>query len=436
MKKIMILLALVAGMQLANAQKSADAVKKAVESAQAASQDAKKATKVATWMNLAKASMEAYNAPMLNGWAGAGRQELQVLMNGVKVVSTTEEVIGENAYTVDHYKNCDYYFNQAGVLQMIVVTKPYVKNALEIALDAYSKAASVDPKGSKTKDIVAGIQKVADAYQNEAINSYTFGKYEEASDAFAKSAAAAATSPLCKVDSTCLYNSALTAFMAQKWEKAKQGMQKCIDINYLEKGEVFAKLADCEKALGDTTACKAALEKGFAVCPDNQSILVGLINLYLETNDDPEKLFTLLDKAKENEPGNASLYYVEGNIRKQLGQIDAAVAAYGKCAEVNPSYEFGFIGQGLLYYDEAVKLQEKAQNEFNDRKYMELVEQMDKTLKLAIPAFEKAFETTQQPATKVGVAEYLKNIYFRYRDQDDFQAKYDQFNEYVKANQQ
>lgn len=431
----MILLALVAGMQLANAQKSADACKSAVTKAQAACNDPKKAEKTATWLNLAKVSMEAYTAPQLNGWIGANRQELQLLMNGAKVLSTSTETVNGANYLVDHYATCDYYYNEAEQLQMIIVTTPYVDNALAIALGAYENAAKYDPKNAKTKDICAGIAKVAESYQNEAINSYQMGKLDSASDNFQKAADAAATSPLCKIDSASLYNAGLTAFMSGNVAKAKAGMEKCIAINYYEGGEVFAKLAECQKQLGDTLACKKTLEEGFAKCPENQGILVGLINLYLDTKDDPEKLFTLLDIAKKNEPSNASLYYVEGNIRKQLGQKDEALAAYAKCAEVNPAYEFGYIGQGLLFFEEAVKYQEEAQNEFNDRKYMALVEKCDEALKNAMPALEKGFEVTQEKATKIGLAEYLKNIYFRFRDQAEYQAKYDQYNSFIKDNQ-
>ena len=56
MKKIIIALAVLLAVQVADAQvKSASAAKKAVEAAESASKDAKKATKVATWIKLAKA---------------------------------------------------------------------------------------------------------------------------------------------------------------------------------------------------------------------------------------------------------------------------------------------------------------------------------------------------------------------------------------------
>ena len=72
MKRILIALAVLLSVQVADAQtKSPEAAKKAVESAEAASKDAKKAAKVATWTKLASAYMDAYNAPAGNAGAPA-----------------------------------------------------------------------------------------------------------------------------------------------------------------------------------------------------------------------------------------------------------------------------------------------------------------------------------------------------------------------------
>ncbi|MDE5890935.1 MAG: hypothetical protein K2H10_07975, partial [Bacteroidales bacterium] len=194
--------------------------------------------------------------------------------------------------------------------------------------------------------------------------------------------------------------------------------------------EVYAKLADVYTKLGDTLATKAILEDGFTVFPQSQSILIGLINYYIQSGDSPEQLFVLLDKAKENEPGNASLYYVEGDIHNKLGHKDEAIAAYLKSNEINPEYEFGLIGIGVLYYNEAIEIQEKAATEMDDAKYMALVDEFEAALMNAIEPFEKAFAISKDEGIKVNLAEYLKNIYYRFRDKDqkymDGYLKYDE----------
>ena len=141
----------------------------------------------------------------------------------------------------------------------------------------------------------------------------------------------------------------------------------------------------------------------------------------------------LLDKAKENEPDNASLYYVEGDIYNKLGDKEKAVEAYRKSTEINPEYEFGYIGIGILYYNEAIEIQDLAAREMDDAKYMALVEEFETALKNAIEPFESAFAVTKDKEIKVNIAEYLKNIYYRFRDENpQYMEAYNKYDTIVK----
>ena len=430
MKRILIALAVLLTVQLADAQvKSPADAKKAVESATEATANPKKAAKPATWLKLANAYMDAYTSPMGNGWIGANKQELTFIMGNDKPTSTQTVTLAGETYTKETYKTMNYYFNANNQLALIEVTQPVYTDALDKALEAYLEAAKVDAKGSKTKDIDAGVKNISAKFVEQGMNSYMFGDLKAASVYFEKAMKASESAPTPTIDTMAVYNAGFTAWMTQDYAKAEPFFKRCIDLKYEEDGEVYAKLADCQLNLADTTAAKTVLEEGFAAFPQNQSILIGLINFYLESGDEPDRLFELLDKAKENEPNNASLYYVEGNIHKELGEIDQAVASYLKSNEINPEYEFGLIGIGILYYEQALDLQEQAQNEFDDAKYMELVSQFETVLKKAIEPFEKAFNVTKDEGIKVSIAEYLKNIFYRFRDQgqeySDGYKKYD-----------
>ena len=438
MKRILIALAVLLSVQVADAQtKSPEAAKKAVESAEAASKDAKKAAKVATWTKLASAYMDAYNAPAGNVWLGASKQELQLLMGNDKPISTEEVVIGGDQLVKEVYSNKEFYFSPAGQLVLINVTKPVVENALAGALDAYKKAYEVDVKQSKTKDIVAGLSSIAQKYLDEGMNSYTFGNLEEATALFEKAAEASATAPLSKVDTTALYNAGYTAWAVKNYERAKNFFEKCLDAGYYyEGGEVYAKLGDVYTNLGDAKKGAEILEQGFVKFPQSQSILIGLINYYISSGDNADRLFVLIDEAKKNEPNNASLYYVEGNIYKELKNIDKAIESYYKCAEINPEYEFGFIGAGILYYEQAIELQEKASNELDDKKYNALVVEFEQALKNALEPFEKAYAVSKDNSLKVNIAEYLKNIYYRFSSNGpEYEAGYKKYDEVVKTGQ-
>ena len=438
MKRILIALAVLLSVQVADAQtKSPEAARKAVESAEAASKDAKKATKVATWMKLASSYMDAYNAPAGSVWLGASKAELQLIMGNDKPISTEAVVLGGDELIKETYSNKEFYFSPAGQLVLINVTKPVVEDALGGALEAYKKAYEVDVKQSKTKDIVTGLSIVAQKYLDEGMNSYTFGDLVKASQLFEKAVETSATAPLSKVDTTALYNAGYTAWAVKDYERAKNFFEKCLAAEYYyEGGEVYAKLGDVYTNLGDAKKGAEILEQGFVKFPQSQSILIGLINYYMTSGENADRLFVLIDEAKKNEPNNASLYYVEGNIYKELKNYDKAIESYKQCAEINPEYEFGFIGAGILYYERAVELSEQASNEFDDAKYNALVEQFEKALLDALEPFEKAYAVTKDNNLKVSIAEYLKNIYYRNISKGaDYEAAYNKYNEVVKTGQ-
>lgn len=425
MKKILIALAMLAFIQVADAQvKSAADAKKAIATAEKACNDPKKASKVATWLKLGTEYMNAYNAPTGNVWIGANKQELALMMGSLKPTATETVTIQGAPMVKDVYADMNLYFNEGGQLTIIEVTNPVDPDALEKAAKAYEKAYEVDVKKSKTKDIADALKGIGEKYAAEAYNKYSLGDLPAASVFFEKAVDVAAKEPLSMLDTTSLYNAGFTAWAVKDMPRAKVFFERCYNAGYYyEGGEVFAKLADV-----DSENSGKYLEEGFTKFPESQSILIGLINYYINSKESTDKLFELLDKAKENEPDNASLYYVEGNIRSQLGDEANAVVAYEKCAEINPAYEFGYIGMGSMFYNKALAVQEKAQNELDDKKYMELVKQFEDALKACIDPFEKAYAITKDAGVKTGIAEYLKNTYYRFREEKpEYMAGYEKY---------
>ena len=439
MKRILIALAVLLAVQVADAQvKSPEAAKKAVLAAEEASQNPKKNTKVATWLKLATSYMDAYDAPVGNVLVNSPRVQLQMMMGNEKPTAVEEVVVDGMPFKKEVYSNKNLYFDGTDVLRIVEVTVPVFEDPLAGALAAYAKAYEVDVKQSKTKDIVAGIQAIQQRYFNDGMNQYSLGDYKKAGELIVKAAAASETAPNSVVDTTSLYNAGYIYWASKDFETAKNLFEKCLANNYYyENGEVYAKLGDIYFNLGDKAKGVETLETGFVKFPQSQSILIGLINYYLESGENTDRLFELIGQAKQNEPNNVSLYYVEGNIHKQLGDFDKALAAYKECATVDPNYDFGYHGQGALLYDKAVELSEKAQNELDDAKYQALVKEYEQVLLDAIEPFEKAFEVSQNIQVKLNAAEYLKNIYYRFSSvEDKYMEGYKKYNEYVKANVQ
>ena len=68
----------------------------------------------------------------------------------------------------------------------------------------------------------------------------------------------------------------------------------------------------------------------------------------------------------------------------------------------------------------------------DDAKYMKLVEEFEAALMNAMEPFEKAFAVTKDESIRYTMAEYLKNIYYRFREKDQKYADaYTKYNEIV-----
>ncbi|MBR4826867.1 MAG: tetratricopeptide repeat protein [Bacteroidales bacterium] len=435
MKRILMVMALAAACICANAQvKSASAASSALQKAKEDTENPKKNTKFTTWMKYGQALVNAYDSPYGNGWIGASRQDLQ-LLNNEKPLSSEQVVLGGEQLVKEVYPTRNEYYNGAGLLSMVEITKPIVEDALPQAAAAYAKAGELDPKCSKAKDIKAALKSIGTKLVEKAYASYTLGDYKQASVDFENAALAVSYAPLSEIDSNSVYNAGFTAWFVGDNERAKKFFNECLKFGYYsEDGEVYSKLADIATKEGKGEESKDILEEGFKKFPQSQSILVGLINYYVSSNGSTDRLFELLGEAKKNEPNNASLYYVEGNICEKLGLTEKAIESYRQCAKIDPNYAYGYIGEGILYYNLALKYQEEAQNEMNDAKYRALIQEFEETLKNCIPAFESALELVDDQATRQGVAEYLKNACFRFRTDDEYAEKYKKYEAMMAGN--
>ena len=432
MKKILLTVVALLTVFAANAQnevKSVPAATKSLASAKEAVNNPKKNTKAATWIKYGQALIDAYNAPAGEILVGMGSQELDLIGFKEKPLKEEEVTVADVPYTKKVYADKNIYFASNGQVAIIEVTNPIEKDALPLAVEAFAKAVSIDGGAKTVKDATEGIKMVNEKLNSLAITEYSLNKLEESSVCFEKAAEALATAPVSALDTNAVYNAGLTAFMGGNMDRAKVFFQKSIENNYFgTDGDVYYKLSVIADKRNDAEGSKAILKEGFEKFPQSQSILIGLINYYVKSGEGADELFSLLDKAKKNDPKNASLYYVEGNAHKNLGDLEAASAAYDKCYEIDPTYNWGYIGKGIMFYEKAIEYQDLASKEMDDAKWSELSKKFEESLKSCIEPFEKAYELSTDPEIRRTVSEYLKNACFRFRgESDEYQQKYEKY---------
>ena len=434
MKKLVLAIAaLVCTLQLAYAQKPDAEMQKAVDKALAATQDAKKAEKPATWTKLGEAYMKAYQNPTSSITMGIDKQTFQMMNNEKPKSVSTVEIEGTPLEKWSLSKT-DVFFNENGQLVMVIVTHPSVPgDLLGEAAKAYSKAFEL---GAKEKDITPKMKEIKDAYINDAVNAYRVKDMAKASDLFLGAKAVSVLPPSSGVDFEVAYNAAFTAMMVKNYDRAEDLLKCCLEGGYHSDGNVYANLADCAIAKADTTAAKNYLASGLTSFPNNPAILTNLINLYLQTNEDPEKIVELLDEAKKMLPDNPSLYFVEGNIYTKIKSYDKAVNAYQKGLEVDANYDMCYYGLANVSVEKAKDLEaeREALDLRNYRKYDELTDKLNEVYAEAIPSFEKCYEVSKDAQVKSVAATYLKQLTFLLRNKDPkYKEAYEKWDAIVKS---
>ncbi len=429
MKRILVTLTALALMVNVYAQ-NAEAVQKKIDKAKTATTHAKKSQSPSSWIKLGEAYLEANDLPTQGLWQNGSNMEIKLILKDQPILSTTQEEINGVVYSAENYSDKILYYTPEGTLAAWKVTKPVVENGLDLSYDAYKKAIEVDKKGSAGKDVAAALTTLKSKYTNEGMVFYTLGDNQKASYNFEK-AWEISTNPLVgAIDTVMAYYTAVTSSMAGNDDNAVKFYEYCISQDYYSNGDVYASLSEIYKKKGEIEKAKTLLGDGFTKFPTNQGILVALINVYTESNDDPEKILTYLKVAQKNEPNNASLFYAEGNVYRGVNKFDEAIKCYNKAESINPKYFFAPFTEGDVYYTLALDLQTKAQDEMDDAKYTELTKQMEQALKDAIAPFERAFAVAETSDLKSAVAEYLKQIYFRFRDEKpEYQSSYEKYNE-------
>ena len=433
MKKLVFALALVCSLQLAYAQKPDADMQKGVDKALEAINDAKKAVKPATWVKLAEAYMKAYANPTANITGGIDKNTFS-MMNKEKPISVTPVELDGQVFEKWQLSHLDIYFNAAGVLAIVDVTQPSVPgDLLGEAAKAYAKAFEL---GAKDKDVAPKMKEISDDYYNDAFTAYQLGNMAKASDLFKGAADVSSLAPSPEVNNDAAYNAAFTAMQLKNFDRAQEYFNKCLANGFYSDGNIYANLSECSLAKADTLAAKNYLASGLTAYPDNAAILTNLINLYLQTNEDPAKIVELLDEAKKAMPDNPSLYYVEGNIYIGIKDYEKAIAAYDKGLEINPKYDMAYYGKANV----ALKKGEDLVDQMNAldvrewKKYDELAAQLTEVYIGALEPFEKCYEVSEIPEVKAAAADYLKRLNFQLRNVDPkYQQAYEKWNAIVGA---
>lgn len=369
-------------------------------------QDPKKNIKAKTWLTRGTLMTEIYNFHNQYLRKGMPQTEVKLFFKEPKEVKTYED--GSDGMEDLIYERITLTFRNK-ILETWKETVKMFDTPLQESRMSFEKAISLDTDGKEAKSIKDGLAVLKLAYETEAVFAYNDKNYTEAYNNFSKILEVNKL-PLMEnlQDTVVIYNTARAAYEMKDYEKAVQLFSEVKNLG-LEEPYLYVFLKNSFMGIGDTLKGEAVLDEGFRKYPNDESILIELINYYLVTQQS-DKALDLLSIAEKNDPSNVSFIFAEGTIRDKMGNFEEAKSTYLKCLEIDSVYYNAAFNLGVLHYNKAVKMYDELVNISDNQEYEKARVIADDMFKAAIPYMEKAHEI--DPATREPL-ETLKTLYLR-----------------------
>lgn len=338
---------------------------------------------------------------------------LTYLDNGeIEKAWQTIQVAEKNPKTANYYKT---YYAKGRILQKIGESKdPKIKNLvdepLKKAWDNYQKAIQLDEKKKIQKTIEIYLPMLSADFINAAVEEFKKQEFKSAMEYFEYSLKVG-EDPVFNgaIDTSIIYNAGLSAYNGKIWNKAIEYLTKAKDLGY-GGGAAYVLLKNAYMEKGDTLAGLKVLQEGFEKNPTDKSIIFELINYYLLVENNSQAAIDYINKAMEQDPDNASLYFAKGLALDKLGKHDEAIAAYKQSIEKDPNYLNAYYNLGAMIFNDGVTMFNKCNEIMDNEKFKTCVAQADEKFKESLPYLEKAHELDPK---EINTLETLKVLYYR-----------------------
>ncbi len=313
--------ALLCGSALAqtDAKKAIEGYKAKIEASNKDITDAKKGGQTKTWENRGKLFVEAFRSNTKGVYATmpASKSDANLFNNLELIMGAPTEKKTEGAYELWVYPTVTYYIqnDQVQYWKETYVADP---DALAKAVDAYKKAAELDPKGAykDKKPTMELIKDLRNALYNNGINSYMLKDYKTAAKDFAKALELRdfprAESDTIIQDGQIAYYAALCANEDGDKAEAETMFKKAAELNY-QISSCYHYIYLITKEKGDEAKAFQIISDAYKKYPKEEQLLYDVINYYLEKKQYNEAENYLNTAIKEH-PDNLVLYSVKASI--------------------------------------------------------------------------------------------------------------------------
>ncbi len=306
------------------------------------------------------------------------------------------------------------YYARGRVLQAVAESKDpntmkLYENPLPEAFKEYKKAIELDEKGKMEKLVTLQYPLLSNDFILLGIEMFKADKHKEAMEAFEYSLEIGKTPVFSGiVDTNVVFNAGLAAYNAKIWDKAIIYFTQAKDLKY-DDPNLYPLMKEAYMESGDTLSAVKCLQEGFEKYPENEAVIINLINYYIETNANEEAL-DYLNLAIKSDPDNFSYYFGKGLAYEKMDRVDEAIESYNKSIELNDDYFNTYYNLGALYFNRGVNQIEIANEIMDNEEYLKANAKGDAEFAKALPYMEKGHEVNPED---VSTMETLKTLYYR-----------------------
>lgn len=290
------------------------------------------------------------------------------------------------------------------------------------AYKSYMKSLDLDTKKEYAPDVKQRLGTVLSQIVNQGINFYNEKKYSDALGSFEN--ALSINNYFKRVDTLVIYNAALAAEKSVQLDKAVNYFQELIKLKYGQ-GKTYSYLANIYKTQKNDAKALEMVKEGRAAYPNDKGLIIEELNNYLAQGKFQEAINNL-NLAIKDDPNNHILHFSLGTLYDNLANPDKSKtqptdavyadymtkseASYKKSLEIKADYFDATYNLGALYFNQAVKINDKSNNIKDDKLYQIEVKKADEKFSVCLPYLEKALELN---ATDKNTLLSLKQLYAR-----------------------
>ena len=298
--------------------------------------------------------------------------------------------------------------------------KELYKDPLGESYAAYEKAMELDPKGSVKKKIITNM-----IYTDLAMDFFNQGSIQFEAKEYAGALKSFETQILIAegdkyigaMDTGMYYNAGLAAINSGNNNQAIKYFEKCAEMKYLGITPYY-QIYESYLGLGDTVKAESILKSLPTIFPDDKTITLQLIDLYIKSNKTDEAL-KHIKIAKETDPTNSTLYFAAGIMYLNSSKYDEAIEELTKSIELTPDVYDAQYGLGAAYINKASDMFVKANEIMDVKKYSDAIDEANAVYAKALPYMEKAHELNPQD---VYAMRSLQELYYRLKQTDKYNA--------------